>query len=251
MLPCSLVSPFRVSSVTMVTNLITIFPMLSSSHMASSCRCHALTPHLKTLKLNALFVPSIMLFAPSYFRLVFHQPIGLRLFLPPPFFLTFFLPRHSTFPPTTWCSTGTRPPMFNSVSLGVVATPIFLPQLPTNSLLNPPCAPSLVTPLIIKTTAASTGHPTRSSSSSMWSLMRRLFHSPRTLVILPPRIEFLDSTDPVMALPPSFLYLQALPTIPHSHVRLLLQEVAPLGSLLLPWSLAYLPVVPFPTRRLL
>ena len=43
-------------------------------------------------------------------------------------------------------------------------------------------------PLITKATAASTGHPTGSSSPGMWSLMRHPSHSLRILVVPHPRI---------------------------------------------------------------
>ena len=141
MSPRSLVPPFRESSAIMVASSTTTLPALSSSPTESSSGCLVRIPHLKTVKPNALSVPSIMSFALYYFRLAFHQLIGLRP-SPPPHSSISFLPRHS--PPLTWCCTGLRPPMSTSVSSGVNATPTSLPPFPqTRSPLLLMCLPRL------------------------------------------------------------------------------------------------------------
>jgi hypothetical protein len=60
-------------------SLTTLVPATSSSPRAFTFPCPALTPRLRTVKLNALFGLSIMLFAPCYFRRPCLPPTGWRL----------------------------------------------------------------------------------------------------------------------------------------------------------------------------
>ena len=188
MLLHSSVSLFRVFSATMDASSTIMLPVPSSSLTACSYACLVLTPPPKTVKPNALFVPSIMLFAPSCSRLVSLQPIGLRPSPPPHCSLTFSLPRHSISPPLIWSYMGLHPLMSIFVFLGAVAIPTFQPPLPTNSPPAPPCVSFLAIPLITKATAVLTGHPTGLSYPGMLSLMRHPFPSPRIPLVLLPRI---------------------------------------------------------------
>ena len=147
-------------------------------------RCYI---HLhRTVKLNALSTLSIMLFAPFFFRLVSHQPTGLRLF-PPPHSLIFFQPRHSISQFPIRFSMGLLHPMRIFMFSVVAATPTSPLPPPTNSLPAPPCVSFLAIPLITKDTAVLTGPPTGSSYPGMSSLMRHPIPSPRIPLVLLPR----------------------------------------------------------------
>jgi hypothetical protein len=78
---------------TMAASLTTPVPALFFSPMAFTCGCLAPTLHLKMEKPNALFVPLMTLFAPSYFRLVFHLPTGPKLLTQPLVYLTSYQPK--------------------------------------------------------------------------------------------------------------------------------------------------------------
>jgi len=186
MLLHSSVSLFRASSATMAASSTITLPAHSFFLMASSYACPAHIHLHRTVKLNALSTLSIMLFAPFFFRLVSHQPTGLRLF-PPPHSLIFFQPRHSISQFPIWFSMGLLHPMSIFVFSVVAATPTSPLPPPTNSLPAPPCVSFLVTLLIIKATAVSTGLPTGSSFPDMLSLMSHHFPSQRTPLVPPPR----------------------------------------------------------------
>jgi len=134
--PLSLTHVSNLSSATMGKSSTIRALATSSSLRAFIFACPAPTPRLRTVKLNALFVPLIMLFAHCSFRRPCLPPIGWRPSPLPLSSSTYCLPRLSSSLRLTlhYSQSCLRMIIFGSLVASV--TPTCLPPLLINSLLG-------------------------------------------------------------------------------------------------------------------
>jgi hypothetical protein len=195
--------------------LITPAFVPSSSARASTFACLAPTPHLRTVKLNASFGHSIMLFARCCFRRPCPPRIGLRHSPPQQGCSTYCRPRPLLSPRRTLLCMALHRCMTIYRFLAANVIPTCPPQLLTNSPQGLPYASSSAIPTVTKDTAALTSPPIASSSRGMSSLMKLPF-------------PLLIAMDHALLRPSSFLILLTLCLILLDHnTRFCLQEFSP------------------------